>query len=234
MKRRSIDRIGMRGSLALLILGTLLFAYGLFIHLQSLKLPENAIECKAVITGFKAPVMDDENPLTFVKYTVDGKEYTDVPLGQYEGSWNVGEIIDIYCSSEDNLHIWTRTMQYRGIFYISFSIPILMIAIYKLIQFRKIKGVNDNESDIDDSGEEKFKISSAIIPLLAGIPFTINGIFFGIMEKKSILALIIITMGAAATLTGITSIVHYIEYKNSQRKTAKAERLQNNEISENE
>ena len=220
MKRLSIDRIGMRGSLALLILGTLLFAYGLFIHLQSLKLPENAIECKAVITGFKAPVMDDENPLTFVKYTVDGKEYTDVPLGQYEGSWNVGEIIDIYCSSEDNLHIWTRTMQYRGIFYISFSIPIL--------------GVNDNESDIDDSGEEKFKISSAIIPLLAGIPFTINGIFFGIMEKKSILALIIITMGAAATLTGITSIVHYIEYKNSQRKKAKAERLQNNEISENE
>ncbi len=54
------------------------------------------------------------------------------------------------------------------------------------------------------------------------------------MEKKSILALIIITMGAAATLTGITSIVHYIEYKNSQRKKAKAERLQNNEISENE
>jgi len=110
----------------------------------------------------------------------------------------------------------------------SFSISILMIAIYKLIQFRKIKGVNDNESDIDDSGEEKFKLSSAIIPLLAGIPFTINGVFFGIIEKKSVLAFIIIILGATATLTGAASLVHYISFKNSQRKKAKAEKASEN------
>ena len=228
MKRLSIDRIGMRGSLALLILGTLLFAYGLFIQLQSFKLPEDAIECSATITGFKLPESGNDVPMTFVKYTVSGKEYTDVPLGQYEGSWNVGDRIDIYCNSDDHLHIWTKTMQYRGTFYILFSISILMIAIYKLIQFRKIKGVNDNESDIDDSGEEKFRLSSAIIPLLAGIPFTINGIFFGIMEKKSILAVIIIILGATATLTGVVSFVHFISYKNSQRKKAKAEKAAEN------
>lgn len=228
MKRLSIDRIGMRGSLALLILGTLLFAYGLFIHLQSLKLPDDAIECRATITGFKSPDSDNDSPMTLVKYTVDGKEYTDILLGQYEGSWNIGDNIDIYCNAGDHLHIWTKTMQYRGIFYMSFSISILMIAIYKLIQFRKIKGVNDNESDIDDSGEEKFKLSSAIIPLLAGIPFTINGVFFGIIEKKSVLAFIIIILGATATLTGAASLVHYISFKNSQRKKAKAEKASEN------
>ena len=121
MKRLSIDRIGMRGSLALLILGTLLFAYGLFIHLQSLKLPENAIECKAVITGFKAPVMDDENPLTFVKYTVDGKEYTDVPLGQYEGSWNVGEIIYILQLGGQLTHLDKDDAVQRYILYLIFD-----------------------------------------------------------------------------------------------------------------
>lgn len=229
MKRFSIDRIGMRGSVALLLLGTLMLAYGIFLQVKNMRLPENVIEVTAVITDFSS---EPDNPITYVSYNVNKKtndphldkyEYENVPLGQYEGSWKINDTIEIYCSAEDHKHIWTGTMQYRGIFFIVLSVSPLLIAIYKIIQFRRIKGINENESDVDTTGEEKFKLSSAIIPLLAGIPFTINGILLGIVEKNSFLAGLIVIIGTASILTGIFSFVHFISYK----RKIKAERKNN-------
>lgn len=232
MKRFSIDRIGMRGSIALLLLGTFMLVYGIFLQVRSTRLPDNVIKVTAVITSFSS---QSEDPITYVSYNVNKDaqqlpsekyEYENIPLGQYQGSWNINDEIEIYCSADDHKHIWTGAMQYRGIFFIVLSISPLLIAVYKIIQFRRIKGINENESDTDTTGEEKFKLSSAIIPLLAGIPFTINGILFGIVEKSSFLAMLIIVMGIVSTLTGIYSIICFISYKHKMKKERKASRNQ--------
>lgn len=213
MKKLSIDRIGTRGSVALLVIGILCLVFGVLLQIRANDLPSDAVECTAVIEEIRQPTTSKiESPTTLVKYTLDGISYTRVPLGQYEGSWKVGDQITIYCSEANPMRIWTKTMQYRGFFYIMFSASLLLVAVYKLLQFRKIKGVNDNESDIDESGEEKFKISSFIIPLAAGIPFTINGIFYWIIEE-SFLGFIIVLLGSTAVLTGVASLCDFIRSK---------------------
>ena len=222
MKKLSIDTIGMRGSIIMLLIGTALLILGCIMQYQSLQLPENTVECAAVITGFRSDENTEDNaPKTLVSYNVGSEAYTDIPLGQYEGSWKVGDKLEIYCSSDDHTHIWTKTMQYQGILFILLSASFLLVGIYKILQFRKIRGINEDECDTDDSGEEKFKLSSAIIPLLAGIPCTIVGILFGIFEKKSFLAVIIVVTGAASILAGITSLIHFIALKRDEAKKKK-------------
>lgn len=222
MKKLSIDRIGMRGSIIMLLIGTALLIIGCIMQYQSLKLPENTVECSAVITGFRTEEPSQDNaPKTLVSYQVDNKTYTDIPLGQYEGSWKEGDKLEIYCSSDDHTLIWTKTMQYQGVLFILLSASFLLVGIYKIVQFRRIRGVNEDECDTDDSGEEKFKLSSAIIPLLAGIPSTTAGILFGIFEKKSFLAVIIVVMGTASIMAGITSLIHFIAYKRTEAKKKK-------------
>ncbi len=217
-RRMSIDRIGMRGSIALLILGVFLLSLGIFFQIRAAQLPENTIQCSAVITEIEPP--DDgsvaETTTVYVDYTltVDGKQepHTHVELGQYEAAWKIGTKLTVLVSSDDHEHIWTKTMQYRGIFYIIFAASPLLIAIYKIIQFRRIKGVNENETDIDHSGEEKFQLSSAIIPLIAGISFTAAGVFYLIIEN-SLLGLLIIILGSASIGVGLLSLFDFISYK---------------------
>ena len=101
-----------------------------------------------------------------------------------------------------------------------FSASLLLVAVYKLLQFRRIKGVNDDESDIDESGEEKFKISSFIIPLAAGIPFTVTGIMYWVIQE-SFLGFIIVLLGSTAVLTGFGSFIDFIRYKVRKRTQKK-------------
>ena len=215
MKKLSIERIGKRGSIVMLIAGILCLAFGIFLQIRTNDLPFDAVELTATITAFEDSDQSKmQTTTTLVSYTFEGHEYKNIPLGQYEGSWRVGDSIRICLHSEEPAKIWTRTMQYRGIFYILFSASFLLIAIYKLLQFRKEKV--QPESDIDDSVEEKFKMSSIIIPMAAGIPLTITGILYWVMEH-SILGVLIVALGAAAILTGIFSLLDFIRYKRENK-----------------
>ncbi len=214
-KKLSIDRIGTRGSIALLVLGIFCLLFGSYLQIKNNQLPSDAVEITAEISGFQNTEDSTyQSPFTLVTYTIDGKTYSNIPLGQYEGSWKVGGKVNICCNNSNPTHIWTRTMQYQGIFYILFSISFLIVAIYKLFQFRKVKGVNEHESDLDESGREKFKISSFILPFSAGIPFTVSGIIYWFMEH-SVFGIAVAVLGFAAVLTGIFSLIDFIQYKKS-------------------
>lgn len=218
-KRLSIDRIGMRGSVGLLLLGSFLLILGIILQVSNLNLPDNALACTARITAF-VPAEDGtrfSSPRTLVSYEINGEFYEDIALGQYEGNWKIGDTLDIYCNADDHTYIWTKAMQYRGWFYMVASTSFLLIGLYKMVQFRRIKGVNEDESDIDSTGEEKFQLSSAIIPLLAGLPLIVVGVTFGIVEKNSVLALILVILGGISCLTGILSLADFITFMNRER-----------------
>ena len=87
------------------------------------------------------------------------------------------------------------------------------IGIYKIVQFKRYKKIRDDESDTDTDEEIKYKRSSFIIPLAAGIPFTILGLFLRAMENDSILALVIIIMGGSAVIVGLISLINFINIK---------------------
>ena len=212
-KKMSIDRIGKRGSIALLIIGIFCLFFGIYLQIQANKLPDDAIEVTAVISAFDNHDQSAyQTTSTLVTFSIEGTEYRNVPLGQYEASWKIGDTLNICCNKNNPSQIWTRTMQYRGVFYIIFSASFLLVSIYKLLLFRKARGNNDNESDMDESGQEKFKISSFIIPLASGIPFTVTGILYLIFEH-SIFGIVIIIFGAMAIITGIFSLLDYINLK---------------------
>lgn len=217
-KKLSIDRIGTRGSIALLILGIFCLVFGTYLQIQANRLPEDALEVTATISGFEgANTSTYQTTATLVTYTVNDITYRDIPLGQYEGSWKIGDTVMICCHRTDPTHIWTRTMQYRGIFYLLFSASFLIVAIYKLLQFHRLRRcVNDpdNDSDLSDSGQEKFRVSSFIIPLAAGIPFTINGILYWLMEH-SLLGVVIALLGGMAILTGVFSLIDFFRQRKS-------------------
>lgn len=224
MKKLSIERIGKRGSIVMLIAGLFCLVFGIFLQIRTNDLPLDAVELTATITAFEdSDLSKMQTTTTLVSYTFNNKEYNNIPLGQFEGSWKIGDTIKVCLRSDDPTKIWTRTMQYRGIFYILFSASFLLVSIYKLLQFRKKKGESD--SDIDDSGEEKFKVSSIIMPLAAGLPLTVSGILYWIMEH-SVLGVLVFALGFAAVLTGVFSIVDFIRYKR-QKHAAKLHKKSN-------
>ena len=104
-------------------------------------------------------------------------------------------------------------MRYSGAMVIFLSVPFLTIGIYKIVQFKRYKKIRDDESDTDTDEEIKYKRSSFIIPLAAGIPFTILGLFLRAMENDSILALVIIIMGGSAVIVGLISLINFINIK---------------------
>ncbi len=132
---------------------------------------------------------------------------------QYEASWKVGNTLKIYVSMEEPTVIWTKTMRYSGAMVIFLSVPFFTIGIYKIVQFKRYKKIRDDESDTDTDEEIKYKRSSFIIPLAAGIPFTILGLFLRAMENDSILALVIIIMGGSAVIVGLISLINFINIK---------------------
>ncbi len=216
-KKLSFDRIGTRGSIALLILGVFCLLFGIYLQVRANSLPNDVIEVTATISSFQGENSSSyQTTKTLVTYTVNGTVYTDIPLGQYEASWKIGDTISICCNRSDPSYIWTRTMQYRGIFYIIFSASFLLVGIYKLLQFRKTKGAHEHESDMDDNQQEKFNISSFIIPFAAGIPFTVTGILYLLMEH-SIFGAVVVILGFMAVLAGIFSFIDFIKSKRHPR-----------------
>lgn len=219
MKRKlSLERIGMRGGVILIIVGAVLLSIGSVVQVMNVRLPEKAVICTATITGFNE-VQDSElqSPTTVVEYTYQGKMYENITLRQYEASWQKGDTLKIYVSEADPTMIWTKTMQYRGAMIIFLSVPFLTIGIYKIVQFKRNKKIGDDESDTDTEEEIKYKRSSFIIPLAAGIPFTLLGLFLRSSENNSILALVMIIMGGISVIAGIISLINFINLRVSDK-----------------
>ena len=215
MKQKvSIERIGMRGSIILIIIGVILLGIGTTVQVMNLRLPEKAVYCTATVTGFNiAESSDIQSNTTLVEYIYNGRKFENVTLKQYEASWKKGDVIKIYVSEENPTVIWTKTMQYRGAMIIFMSVPFLTVGIYKIVQFKRYKKTRDDERDTDKDEEIKYKRSSFIIPLAAGIPFTMVGMFLRDMEKNSVLALVVILMGGSAVIVGIISLVNFINIR---------------------
>ena len=215
MKQKvSIERIGMRGSIILIIIGVILLGIGTTVQVMNLRLPEKAVYCTATVTGFNiAESSDIQSNTTLVEYVYNGRKFENVTLKQYEASWKKGDVIKIYVSEENPTVIWTKTMQYRGAMIIFMSVPFLTVGIYKIVQFKRYKKIRDDERDTDKDEEIKYKRSSFIIPLAAGIPFTMVGMFLRDMEKNSVLALVVILMGGSAVIVGIISLVNFINIR---------------------
>lgn len=213
MKRKiSLERIGMRGSIILIIIGVILLGIGTAIQIDNSRLPDNAVVCKATITGFHEAENSEipSSPTTLVTYSYNGQLYENITLRQYEGSWQTGDTVKIYVSSDQPTMIWTQTMRYRGVMVIFLSVPFLTIGIYKIVQFKRYKKIGDNESDTDTEEEIKYKKSAFVIPLAAGIPFTILGMLLRAMENGSMLALVIILLGGSAVIVGVISLINFI------------------------
>ena len=215
MKQKvSIERIGMRGSIILIIIGTILLGIGTAVQIMNASLPEKAVYCTATITGFNiAEASDIQSNTTLVEYVYNDRKFENITLKQYEASWKTGDTIKIYVSEENPTVIWTKTMQYRGAMIIFLSVPFLTVGIYKIVQFKRYSKIRDDERDTDTDEEIKYKRSSFIIPLAAGVPFTIIGLFLRAMEKNSLLALVIIIMGGSAVIVGIISLINFINIK---------------------
>ena len=215
MKQKvSIERIGMRGSIILIIIGTILLGIGTTVQIWNAGLPEKAAYCTATITGFNvAEASDIPSNTTLVEYVYNGQKFENITLKQYEASWKKGDTVKIYVSEDDPTVIWTRTMLYRGAMIIFLSVPFLTVGIYKIVQFKRYSKIRDDESDTDKDEESKYKRASFIIPLAAGIPFTILGLFLRAIEKNSVLALVMIIMGGSAVIVGIISLINFINIK---------------------
>ena len=215
MKQKvSLERIGMRGSIILIIIGTILLCTGTAVQIVNAKLPDKAVYCTATITGFNiAEASDIQSNTTLVEYVYNEQKFENITLKQYEASWKTGDKVKIYVSVDDPTVIWTQTMRYRGAMVIFLSVPFLTVGIYKIVQFKRYSKIRDDESDTDKDEEIKYKRSSFIIPLAAGIPFTILGLFLRAIEKNSVLALVVIIMGGSAVIVGIISLINFINIK---------------------
>ena len=98
MKRKlSLERIGMRGSIILLIIGTILLSAETIVQIANSRLPDKAAVCMATITGFQDAESSEISsaPTTVVTYQYNGKIYENITLRQYEGSWQKGDILKI-------------------------------------------------------------------------------------------------------------------------------------------
>ncbi len=220
MKHRFfISRIGMRGSVGFLIIGIALLTFGGILQYYVSKMPDNTGQATATITGFEnVRKMKDSSitttTVTLVSYEADGVTYDAVTLGQYEASWHEGDSVEI-CYSKDNPEvIWTKTMQYRGIITILVSVPFLTIGLYKIVQFWRNKDDPETEDeDMEEEEEEKYRISSFIIPLTAGIPIALIGLFVSYIEKHPYLGQTVVVLGCSAIIAGLISFIQFIRTK---------------------
>lgn len=223
----SLSRMGMRGSVVLIIIGVFILSLGIIVDFNGRRLPDRAGETKAEITAF---ITDSDSQIestsTVVSYTVNGKRYDNVVLKQYQASWEKGDKIDICYNIDKPMHVWTKTMQYSGLMIVIFSMPFLAIGLYKIIQFARIRVKSqkevydeyDEENEMDAENGMKFKISTVIIPFAAGVPFTLLGLILGMLNDNRLISLIITTLGVFAILAGIIALINFICKKTKCKK----------------
>ncbi len=215
-----VSNLGKFGRILLILFGIALIVLGTAITVDQ-KTPENAVECTATITSFK---LSDEPTVsnvkytdTYVSYTFNGHLYDNIELGQYETSWEIGDKITVYCVSDNPTQIKTKTMTYGGWIIILLSLPFIIIGIYMLANVR-IRASKTPEEIAEDeerttAGKLKYKVSSIIIPLAAGIPVFAIGIVLNFLEHNPALSWLCFFLGGGATIVGLRSIVLYFIIK---------------------
>lgn len=220
-----VSTLGKFGRTFFLILGILILIIGIIITVHQHDTRKTA-PCVATITAFstKSESPDSEPQVsTLVSYTFNGKEYQNIALAQIEANWEIGDQITVYCSYDNPTDIKTGTMSYGGWLVILLSVPFITISFYMLMTMNRSDQKRTAEEIADDeeqtkNGKLKYKTSSIIIPLSAGIPVTLMGLIFLFLEHQSALAWIALILGCSASAAGIRSFILYLKIKYTSQK----------------
>lgn len=224
-----VSNLGKFGRALMIIVGIACLVFGIVLTATQY-LPDDSVECTAVITGFETDKHDNSNIIytsTIVSFELGNKKYDNIVLGQYESSWNVGDTMTIYCDPDEPTNIKTKTMTYGGWLLILFSLPFIIIGIYMTMSIRRRASKTPEEIAEDEerttAGKLKYKVSSIVIPLSAGIPITAMGIVFLILEHNSALGVLSLVLGGISIYAGLRSVVVYFIIKYRHHRDAKKE-----------
>ncbi len=228
-----ISNFGRIGKYLILLVGIGLMIWG-GVSAIHYRMPDYSAKCDAVITDF---VIVPDNDLkdqvkyndTLVSYSIDGKAYTRISLGQYEASWVIGDKIKIIYNRNDPVMIQTFTRTFSGIIIFLAGIPFVVISLFSIISIRRRAAKTPEEIAEDEerttAGKLKYKVTSIVYPLSAGIPITAIGIIFYLMENNYILSLLFCVLGIISTLVALRSIIYYfiIKYRNHKEDKKSAD-----------
>lgn len=117
----------------------------IFIVVSILLLSKNANTNYAEITGTIVDITEEWNPTadvdedqydhhTFVDYTVDGKEYKHVELGQYSSTMKIGDKVDFLYNVDDPAEISSKGGKLFGIIGIVAGVLIIVIGIFSFLR----------------------------------------------------------------------------------------------------
>lgn len=180
----------------------------------------------AVITGFEKVSDDDavgtEHMVTLVSYEIDGRQYDNIQLGQYEEQWKIGDKLTLLYSKDSPKEVRTKTMTYIGVIIILASFPFIIIGVYTLTNLNRRAARTPEEIAEDEerttAGKLKYKVSSIVISLATGIPVTLIGLVYIYLEHNSVLGQLCLILGVIATLVGMRSVVLFIIIKYRHRR----------------
>ena len=220
-----VSNVGRFTRILLIIIGIILIVAGSVITtIQFTSMGEPVTT--AVITGFHInegdTTVSQKTAVTLVSYSVNGKKYENVELGQYEEQWKKGDQITITYDSEDPYIIKTKTMTYLGLMVILASFPFIIVGIYTLTNLNRRAAKTPEEIAEDEerttAGKLKYKVSSIVISLATGIPVTLMGLVMIYLEHKSVLGMLTLILGVISTIVGLRSIVLFIIIKYRHKK----------------
>ena len=220
-----VSNVGRFTRILLIIIGIVLIVAGTFVStMQITSIGEK--QTNAVITGFKKVTSDDavstDHIVTLVTYEIDGQKYENIQLGQFEEQWRVGDRLTLLYDKDYPENVKTKTMTYIGFIIMIASLPFIIIGIYTLSNLNRRAAKTPEEIAEDEerttAGKLKYKVSSIVISLAAGIPVMIIGLAFMYLEHNSVFGLLCIILGAIATLGGLRSVVLFIIIKYRHRK----------------
>lgn len=224
-----ISNFGRFGKYIILLVGIGLMIWGGFSAVKY-SMPDISARCEAVISDF---VIVKDNDIadqvkyndTLVNYSISGKSYNNISLGQYEASWVIGDKITIIYNRNDPVKIQTITRTFSGIIIFLAGIPFVVISLFSIISVRRRAAKTPEEIAEDEerttSGKLKYKVTSIVYPISAGIPITAIGIIFYLMENNFILTLLFCFLGIISTLVGVRAIIYYIIIKYRNHKDNK-------------
>ncbi len=219
-----VSNVGRFTRILLIIIGIVLIVTGAVLTtMQFTAIGEP--QTTATITGFRTiseQNVPDKATVTIVSYSIDGKKYDDVELGQYEEQWKPGDKLNISYSPDDPEKINTKTMVFLGPIVILASLPFIIVGIYTLMNFNRQAAKTPEEIAEDEerttAGKLKYKVSSIVISLATGIPVTLMGLVMIYLEHKSVLGMLTLILGVISTIVGLRSIVLFIIIKYRHKK----------------
>lgn len=220
-----VSNVGRFTRILVIIIGIVLIVAGAVIttaNFEAIMAPKT----RATITDFCE--VDDGTTVTgkiktaLVTYTVNGKKYSDIELGQYEEQWKKGDVLYISYESDDPTNIKSLTMTYFGLVVILASFPFIIVGIYTLTNLNRRAAKTPEEIAEDEerttAGKLKYKVSSIVISLSTGVPVLLIGLTFMFLEHNSAFGLLCLIMGAVATLVGLRSVILFFIIRHRHKK----------------